>query len=83
MSGKDKSKLLEWYLVSERIKASVTILEFVGQYVDLKPTASGAIGLWLLHDDHHPSCREYPTHLCLLTHIQITTLRMMRVTPLT
>ena len=41
--------------VSERIKASVTVLEFVGQYVDLKLTAGGAIGLCPFHDDHHPS----------------------------
>jgi hypothetical protein len=41
--------------VSERIKASVTVLEFVSQYVDLKPTASGAIGLCPFHDDHRPS----------------------------
>jgi len=41
--------------VSERIKASVTVLEFVSQYVDLKQTASGAIGLCLFHDDHRPS----------------------------
>jgi len=41
--------------VSERIKASVTVLELVSQYVDLKPTASGAIGLCPFHDDHHPS----------------------------
>jgi len=41
--------------VSERIKASVTVLEFVSPYVDLKPTASGAIGLCPFHDDHHPS----------------------------
>jgi DNA primase len=33
----------------------VTVLEFVGQYVDLKPTASGAIGLCPFHDDHNPS----------------------------
>ena len=39
--------------VSERIKASVTVLEFVSQYVDLKPTASGAVGLCPFHDDHH------------------------------
>lgn len=42
-------------MVSERIKASVTVLEFVSQYVDLKPTASGAIGLCPFHDDHNPS----------------------------
>lgn len=41
--------------VSERIKASVTVLEFVSQYVELKPTASGAVGLCPFHDDHHPS----------------------------
>jgi hypothetical protein len=41
--------------VSERIKASVTVLEFVSQYVDLKPLGSGAIGLCPFHDDHNPS----------------------------
>jgi DNA primase len=41
--------------VPERIKASVTVLEFVSQYVDLKPTASGAVGLCPFHDGHHPS----------------------------
>lgn len=41
--------------VSDRIKASVTVLEFVGQYVDLKPTASGAVGLCPFHDDHYPN----------------------------
>jgi hypothetical protein len=41
--------------LSERIKASVTVLEFVSRYVDLKPTASGAVGLCPFHDDHHPS----------------------------
>jgi hypothetical protein len=41
--------------LSERIKVSVTVLEFVSQYVDLKPTASGAVGLCPFHDDHHPS----------------------------
>ena len=41
--------------LSERIKASVTVLEFVSQYVELKPTASGAVGLCPFHDDHHPS----------------------------
>jgi hypothetical protein len=55
MSGKGKSKLLEWYLVSEPIKASMTVPEFVSQYVELKPTASGAVGLCPFHDDHHPS----------------------------
>jgi len=41
--------------LSERIKASVSVLDFVGQYVELKPTKSGAIGLCPFHDDHHPS----------------------------
>ncbi len=41
--------------VSERIKASVTVLEFVSQFVDLKPTGSGAIGSCPFHEDHHPS----------------------------
>ena len=41
--------------VSERIKTKVTVLDFVGQYVDLRPTATGAIGLCPFHDDHHPS----------------------------
>jgi hypothetical protein len=41
--------------LSERIKASVTVLEFVSRYVDLKPTASGAVGPCPFHDDHHPS----------------------------
>jgi hypothetical protein len=41
--------------VSEKIKTSVTVLEFVSQYVDLKPTATGALGLCPFHDDHHPS----------------------------
>ena len=35
--------------VSDRIKASVTVLEFVSQCVDLKPTASGAVGLCPFH----------------------------------
>jgi DNA primase len=42
-------------MLSEGIKASVTVMEFVSQYVDLKPTASGAVGLRPFHDDHHPS----------------------------
>ena len=41
--------------VSERIKAKVSVLEFVSQYVDLKPTGSGALGLCPFHDDDHPS----------------------------
>jgi DNA primase len=30
-------------------------LEFIGRYVDLKPTASGAIGRCPFHDDQNPS----------------------------
>ena len=41
--------------LSERIKASVTVLEFVSQYVDLKPTGSGAIGRCPFHEDQRPS----------------------------
>jgi hypothetical protein len=41
--------------LSERIKVGVTVLEFVSHYVDLRPTASGAVGLCPFHDDHHPS----------------------------
>ena len=41
--------------LSERIKASVSVLEFVGQYVELMPTASGAVGKCPFHDDQHPS----------------------------
>jgi len=41
--------------VSERIKASVTVLEFVSQYVDLTPTTVGAIGRCPFHDDHRAS----------------------------
>jgi hypothetical protein len=41
--------------LSGRIKASATVLEFVSQDVDLKPTANGALGLCLFHhDDHRP-----------------------------
>lgn len=39
----------------ERIKNSLTVYEFVSQYVDLKATGSGYIGLCPFHDDHHPS----------------------------
>jgi DNA primase len=33
----------------------VTVPESVSQYVDPKPTRSGAIGLRLFHDDNQPS----------------------------
>lgn len=42
-------------LVSDRIKAQVAVLEFISQYVGLKPTAGGAMGLCPFHDDEHPS----------------------------
>jgi len=42
-------------MLSEKIKSSITVLEFISQYVDLKPTGSGAIGLCPFHDDQHPS----------------------------
>ena len=42
-------------VVSDRIKAAVSVLEFVSQYVELKPTANGAVGLCPFHDDHDPS----------------------------
>ena len=38
--------------VSERIAAWVTVLRFRSQYIDLKPTAGGALGLCPSHDDH-------------------------------
>jgi len=41
--------------VSERIKSQVTVLEFISQYVALKRTAAGAVGLCPFHDDQHPS----------------------------
>jgi hypothetical protein len=41
--------------ISEKIKTSISVLEFVSRYVDLKPTDSGAVGLCPFHDDHHPS----------------------------
>jgi len=41
--------------VSERIKAAVTVMDFVGQFVNLKPTGSGAVGKCPFHDDQRPS----------------------------
>jgi hypothetical protein len=41
--------------LSERIKASVPVLEFVSQYVDLRLTGSGAIGYCPFHEDQRPS----------------------------
>ena len=42
-------------LVSEKIKAYKTAFEFISEYVDLKPTANGAIGMCPFHEDSHPS----------------------------
>jgi len=42
-------------LVSEKIKAHISVLEFVSQYVDLKTTSTGAIGHCPFHDDENPS----------------------------
>ena len=42
-------------LVSERIKAQISALEFISQYVDLKRMEVGAVGLCPFHDDEHPS----------------------------
>ena len=36
-------------------EAGVMVLEFVSQYVDLMPTASGAVSLCPFHNDYHPS----------------------------
>jgi hypothetical protein len=41
--------------LSEKLKAQVTVLEFVGRYVNLKPNESGATGRCPFHDDQHPS----------------------------
>jgi hypothetical protein len=41
--------------LSERIKSSITVLELVSQYVDIKPSGSGGIGRCPFHDDHKPS----------------------------
>jgi hypothetical protein len=41
--------------LSARIKSRVTVLEFVSQYVNLKPTGSGAVGLCPFHNDQHAS----------------------------
>jgi hypothetical protein len=42
-------------VVSERIKSSVTALEFISQYIDLRPITSGGVGRCPFHDDHRPS----------------------------
>jgi len=35
--------------------SSIPVMEFVSQYVELKETSSGAVGLCPFHDDIHPS----------------------------
>ena len=42
-------------MLSEQLKSSITVLEFISQYVELKPTSYGAAGLCPFHEDHHPS----------------------------
>ena len=54
-SGKGEFAPASAETVSERIKQAVTVLEFVGEYVELKPSGSGARGLCPFHDDHNPS----------------------------
>lgn len=39
----------------ERVKNMVSLMDFIGAYVDLHPVASGAVGRCPFHDDHHPS----------------------------
>lgn len=41
--------------VWERIKDSISVYDFVSQYVTLTPSGSGYVGLCPFHDDHHPS----------------------------
>ena len=48
-SGESMDTLSEW------IKENISVREFVSLFVDLKPTSSGAIGLYPFHDDHRPS----------------------------
>jgi len=51
---RDTSRSLRDNLVVQ-IKSRIPVLDFVSQYVDLKPVSSGAIGLCPFHDDHKPS----------------------------
>jgi hypothetical protein len=41
--------------LSERIKSRITVVEFIGRYVDLRPYDGGAVGRCPFHDDQHPS----------------------------
>ena len=38
-----------------KIKEKISVKEFVGQYVELRPTTSGAVGKCPFHDDEHNS----------------------------
>jgi len=46
---------LDTNALSERIKSSMSVLEFVSQYVELRPVRGGAAGLCPFHDDKRPS----------------------------
>lgn len=39
----------------EKVKAAIPLMDFLSGYLDLKPVASGAVGLCPFHDDTHPS----------------------------
>lgn len=39
----------------DQIKKSISVFDFVTQYVELKPISNGAIGLCPFHNDHKPS----------------------------
>lgn len=55
-SESKNNQTLEWSpILSDQIKQSISVLEFVSQYVELQPTKQGAIGLCPFHDDHQPS----------------------------
>jgi hypothetical protein len=41
--------------LSERIKESISVLDFISKYVELTPTGNGAIGHCPFHEDQHPS----------------------------
>ena len=50
LGGGDKAAgtLYEW------IKNSISVLEFVSQYMDFQPTTQGGIGLCPFHENHIP-----------------------------
>jgi hypothetical protein len=41
--------------LSNKIKAKIRAIDFIGEYVRLKPTPSGGVGLCPFHDDHNSS----------------------------